>query len=168
MPRNIPEVLRIEQNQLASTRPFVFLAELDYGAGVERITNEPQGITFHGLLFAGDVPITIQRFSEPSLSETVRLTMLIGNAARNVSSLCELHWVTQLDPVWIATLWYVDATQPDLMPVEANVGVYEVRSVSLDEINAQFELYEPSISTTRTHPAFTVSPPLFPFARVRT
>lgn len=168
MPRLIPEIIRIEQNQLASSRPFAFLAELDYGAGVERVTNQPQGLTFQGLQFTGDVPLAIQQFSEPGLSEQPRLTIAVGNAAQNVVALAEQHWVTQLNPVWKVTLWYVDASNPDLMPLDANVGKYEVLSIAVDEINAQFELYEPSISTTRTHPVFTVTPPLFPFARVRT
>ena len=168
MPRLIPDVLRIEQNQLASARPFAFLAELDYGAGVERVTNQPQGLIFQGLQFAGDVPLAIQQFSEPGLSEQAKLTVGVGNAAQNVVALAEQYWVTQLDPIWKVTLWYVDATDPDLLPLDANVGKYEVLSITVDEINAQFDLYEPSISTTRTQPVFTVTPPLFPFARVRT
>ena len=168
MPRLIPEILRIEQNQLASTHPFAFLAELDYGAGVERITNEPQGIIFQGLQFAGDVPLGIRQFTEAGLTESVRMAISIGNAAQNAVALCEQHWITQLNPVWTATLWYVDATQPDVLPLQSNVGIYEVLSVLCDEINGEFELYEPSISTTRGRPDFTVTAPLFPFARTRT
>ena len=167
MPRLLPELFRIEQNQLASNRPMAFLAELDYEDGVERITNEPQGITFQGVPFRGDVPLAIERFSEPSLSESIRLAITIGNASQLVSFLAETYWMTKLDPVWKVTLWLVDATQPDIMPVSSNVGVYEVLSIELDEINARFILYEPTISNTRTLPADRVAPPLFPFARVR-
>ena len=168
MPRLIPEILRIEQNQLASDHPFAFLAELNYEDGILRATNEPQGITFQGVDFPGDVPMAIQRFSEPGLSDTPRLTLLVGNAAQIISALAEQYWMTKLNPVWTVTLWYVDATNPDALPVDANVGQYEVLSIDIDEINAQFTLYDSSISTTRSRPSFTVTPPLFPFARTRT
>ena len=167
MPRTWPEILQIEQNQLASDHPFAFLAQLDYGAGTERITNQPGGVTFHGLLFAGDVPLRVTQFTEQGLNERPSLTIVVGNAARNVSALCEQHWVTSLDPIWTVTLWYVDVTQPDVLPFDFNVGVYEVREIVTDYTDAVFDLYVPSISTTRSEPGLIVAPPLFPNARVR-
>lgn len=168
MARTLSTALATEKNQLESSHPFAWLAELDYGSGIERVTNEPQGITFQTLLFAGDVPLQVQRFQEASLGETPRLEILVGNAAQNVVALAELHWVGLLDPVWTVTLWYVDASDPDTTPLSANVGVYAVQEITVDALHAKFALYEPSISTTRMLPRERVTPNGgFPFARVR-
>lgn len=167
MPRFLPTAFLTEKNRLSSDHPLIFLAELDYGAGVERVTNNPEPITFQGLLFSS-VPFTIPEFSEPGLSDSVRLTIVIGNATRQISQLAEMHWRPVLSPKWTVTLWYIDATTPDVIPLNANVGTYEVLNVEIQEVSAVFELYEPSISTTRAQPSRTVTVNSgFPNARTR-
>lgn len=168
MPRTLTAAMLTEKNQLASDHPFVFLVELDYGAGVERITNNPESITFQSLLFTGDVPFDLARFDEPGLGAGVGLQARISNANQNIVALAEQHWVGLTDPVWTVTIWLIDASAPDTTPLNANVGVYEVAGFVLDEISAQFELHEPTISTERMLPARTVTVNSgFPNARSR-
>ena len=169
MPRTLPLGFLVEKNQLSSTHPLIFLAELDYGAGVERVTNNPEPITFQGLLFAGDVPIQIPEFREQGLSETPRMQILVGNATRVVSSLAENHWVGLLNPIWTVTLWYIDATDPDLIPLSGNVGTYDVLNIETPDLFAVFDLYESTISNNRTLPLAKVTVNSgFPRARNRT
>ena len=80
---------------------------------------------------------------------TMRLT--VSNADQQIVALLELYWTSVADPVWLVNVWRVDATQPNETPLIAR-DVYEVVSVTVDLLQAQFSLRWQGMTLSRRIP----------------
>lgn len=166
--RTLTSILTAETHALHSDHPLVFLAELEPGDGpTERYTNARDDITFHGLTFTSR-PFFLRTVGEGTATNPRVIEAVVGNANLYVSSLKENYWRGSTNPLWIITLWFVDADQPDEVPLAANVGVYRVTQIRIDDITGLFRLAPRNIRTTRNLRQRRFSPSGgFPYARIR-
>ena len=157
--RILNPVLQREVNQLESTRTITMALELTITDGPVpyRIVNWDQDITFHGLPFLR-FPFSVDSLEEATAASLVSIRVTPENVTQEMSSLLENYWAPVADPEWTATIWQLDATQPDLTALGAG-EVFTVSNVNTDLVTAVFDLMAEGVTLARVVPGrrFTTS-----------
>jgi hypothetical protein len=152
MPRILSAETILEKNRTDSDHPFCLLFELNIenGPGAFRFVAYDQDVTFHGLFFSRFVA-DIDSLEEVTGGALVHLKINAQNVDQSIISLLENYWVTVPDPMWVTTVWQIDAKNPDATAYESG-EIYSILSVSTDFVSANFDLVAEGVSLGTTLP----------------
>lgn len=147
MPRGLSPNLILSANAIESKAPWVFLYELaiDGRPGAPlRYTDDNATVVYQGNAFL-PTAIQLEALSEQADGLITRLTLSVGDANGQVMTEANAHWHGIEDPLWLLTIWHVDATQPDETPV-AHGEAYDVLSITTDFVVATLQLQTAGIT----------------------
>lgn len=141
-----------EKNQLDSANVWTmcFQLTIEGAPGVFRLVNYDQDITFAGLLFER-FPCDVDSLQEATSAALVNIRLTIGNVDQQMQSLLENYWSGVADPLWLVTIWQINATTPDQTAFGTG-EIFSVTKVDTDLITAIVDLQAEGITLSAIVP----------------
>lgn len=149
MPRLLSTAMLLEKNRLSSDHTITMCFELLIpSAAPYRLVHYDQDLVFHGLTFTR-FPVDVDALEDANSMNLVRLRITAGNVDQTFQSLLENFW-TQSEP-WTATIWQIDAQQPDITPLSAG-EIFTVMQVQTNFVTAVLDVMAEGVTLSGTMP----------------